>query len=443
MHGVGFRRRMAGWALRAGLGFLVCALVLGGLWPAGEGATASALPEQVSALDAPVPFEAWRFDSDAGWRRSLGYSASRTAWGLAEFTPGADFDITGVEFWTTDVTTDVDVYLYDSFDGTTLGNRLASKLNSAFDEAGFHSVALDAPVPVTSGDQFVAVVKITNARRGYPLLLDSEERDGRLRTFASPNGDSGSWYDVGTSGHGALAILIGAEPAVADTVARWEYQVFLPLVASHHAPSTTGWTVIVEEDFEGLFPGQWQLRDGEPGEGLYVLGPRACRAFSGSQSGWVVGGGAGAGLGCKSAYPRHVESWMVYGPFSLAGASDAELAFQLWLNSEPEYDGVFCGASIDGVEFHGYSVTGNSAGWVQHALNLRAVPELGDLAGQEEVWIALLFVSDGVVRMQEGAYIDDIVLRKYVGTLADLPEEVAPALGGTAQRKEATFSLRR
>jgi len=42
-----------------------------------------------------------------------------------------------------------------------------------------------------------------------------------------------------------------------------------------------------------------------------------------------------------------------------------------------------------------------------------------------------------------GAYVDDIVLRKYVGRLADLPEEVAPALGGTAQRKEATFSLRR
>jgi hypothetical protein len=134
---------------------------------------------------------------------------------------------------------------------------------------------------------------------------------------------------------------------------------------------------------------------------------------------------------------------MVYGPFSLAGASDAELAFQLWLNSEPEYDGVFSGASIDGVEFHGYSVTGNSAGWVQQVLSLKDVPGLGDLSGQEEVWIALLFVSDGVVRLQEGAHIDDIVLRKYVGRLADLPEEVTPALEGTAQRKEATFSLRR
>ena len=444
MHRVGVRRRMAGWTLRAGLALLVCSLLLGGLWPAGEGAVVSALPRLASALDVPVPFEAWRFDVDAGWSRSLGYPASRTAWGLAEFAPGADLDVTRVGFWTTDTTTDVDVYLYDSFDGTTLGNRLASKLNSAFDSAGFHSVVLGAPVSVTGGDQIVAVVKITNASRGHPLLLDSEERDGRLRTFASPNGESGSWYDAGTSGHGALAIFVDAEPAGSTVAAGGEHRVFLPLVASRHAPSTTGWMVIVQEDFEGAFPGEWQLRDGDPGEGLYVLGPRTCRAYSGSQSGWVVGGGAGAGLGCQSAYPRHVESRIVYGPFSLAGASDADLVFQLWLNSEPEFDGVFSGASIDGVEFHGYSVTGNSAGWVQHELNLRAVPELGDLTGQEEVWIALLFVSDGVVRMQEGAYIDDIVLRKYVGRLADLPEEVAPALvGGTAQRKEATFSLRR
>ena len=434
MHGNGVRRRTKGWFLRPGPALLFVVLLLGGLWPAGG--------VRASSLGAPVPFEAWRVNPDAGRSRSLGYPGSRTAWGLAEFEPAADLDITSVQVWTTDAA-DVDLYLYDGFDRTTLGTRLASKLDSTFGEAGFHSVALDAPVFVSGGERIVAVVKITNASRGHPLLLDSEERGGRQHTFASPSGDNGSWYDVGAGGHGALAISLGAGPASADRAIRWENRVLLPLVANGHAPSTSGWTVIVEEGFEGAFPGEWQLRDGDPAEGQHLMGPRTCRAHSGSHSGWVVGGGAGAGLGCQSAYPRHVESWMVFGPFSLADASAAEFAFQLWLNSEPEFDGVFSGASIDGVEYHGHMTSGNSAGWGRQALDLRAVPELGDLTGQEEVWIALLFVSDGVVRMQQGAFVDDIILRKYVGSLADLQEEVAPALGGTAQREEAAFSLRR
>ena len=442
MHGNGVRQRIAGWGLQAGLALLVLALLCGS-WPASIGAKAEVLPGLASSLEGQMPFEVWRFDGNGGQRRSLGYPASRTAWGLAEFAAGVDLDITRIEFWTTDITTDVDLYLYDGFDGTALGTKLAAKLDSVFGEAGFHSVTLDAPVRVSGGARIVAVVKITNASRGHPLLLDSEERSDRLRTFASPSGNSGSWYDVGAGGHGALAISLGAAPAAADRADRGGHRVLLPLVANHHTAVSSGWTVILEEGFEGAFPGEWQLGDGDPAEGLYVWASRSCRANSGSHSGWAVGGGAGVGLGCQSAYPRHVASWMVFGPFSLADASAAELAFQLWLNSEPEYDGVFSGASIDGVEYHGYITTGNSAGWGQVVLNLGAVPVLGDLAGQEEVWIALLFVSDGVVRMQQGAFIDDIILRKYVGSLADLPEEVTPALGGTAQRKEATFSLRR
>ena len=45
-----------------------------------------------------------------------------------------------------------DVYVFDDFDGTNLSNVLASKLNNSFSEPGYHSVALDSPLAVTSGD---------------------------------------------------------------------------------------------------------------------------------------------------------------------------------------------------------------------------------------------------------------------------------------------------
>ena len=75
-----------------------------------------------------------------------------TAYALARFIPDEDTWATRVEFWTTDATSDVDVYVYDDFNESTPSNPLASKLNNSFSEAGYHSVALDAPVPASNGD---------------------------------------------------------------------------------------------------------------------------------------------------------------------------------------------------------------------------------------------------------------------------------------------------
>lgn len=425
MHRVGIGHTVAGWVLRASVGLLACMFLSGRPWPA-------------SAQELPVPSAVWRYDAQTGWRRSLGYEASRTAWGLVEFAHPVGLQIIAVGVWTTDAAT-VDVYLYDGFDGTALGDRLAAKTGNRFNNAGFYAVALDAPVPMLGGEPVVVVAQITNATQGHPLLLDSEDRAGRLRTFVSPNGDKGSWHDVGINGQGAVAISVETEAAGAAQGDGKEYQVFVPLVARGASSPRDGWKVLLEEGFEGDFPGAWQLSDGDLAEGQYVTGPRTCRASNGSYSGWMVGGGDGAALGCQSAYPRHAESWMIYGPFSLTDASDAELAFQLWLYSEPKYDGLFAGASIDGTEFHGYMLSGDSAGWMETGLNLRAVPQLGDLTGEKEVWIALLFVSDGVIRMQEGAYVDDIVLRAFGGIPAEVSEASMP--GGRMQWAEATFSL--
>jgi hypothetical protein len=45
-------------------------------------------------------------------------------------------------------------------------------------------------------------------------------------------------------------------------------------------------------------------------------------------------------------------------------------------------------------------------------LDLTAVPTLGDLTGQNQVWVALVFESDFSNTHAEGAYVDNILLRK-------------------------------
>ncbi|MBU1879581.1 MAG: S8 family serine peptidase, partial [Chloroflexi bacterium] len=207
---------------------------------------------------------------------------------------------------------------------------------------------------------------------------------------------------------------------------------YLPLVLQDHGGPVGGWQTIATQDFEGTFPGPWNAYDSVAADGLYYWGARNCRPYAGSRSGWAVGAGDGAGLACGSSYPLNMQSWMVYGPFSLADASAADLTFQRWLYSESDYDQFFWGASVDGSDFFGWIASGDSGGWTPSVLDLADVYSLGDLTGQSQVWVALVFVTDDSITYAEGAYVDDIVLRKYVGAGAasavqSMPLGVRPA----------------
>jgi len=140
---------------------------------------------------------------DAAW----GYS-STTAWGLCNFTPTNNTDATRVEFWTWDATTDVDIYIYDDFDGSSLSNLLRSQLNYNFTEAGYHSVVLNSPLPLTSGDDVIVVVKFTNSASLYPVTADPNGPSVTGRTYISSSGASGSWTDLGAYANDDVAIRL-------------------------------------------------------------------------------------------------------------------------------------------------------------------------------------------------------------------------------------------
>ena len=191
-----------------------------------------------------------------------------------------------------------------------------------------------------------------------------------------------------------------------------------------------GWTTIVEANFEGSFPGAWNVFDGISGYGEYFWAKRGCRAYAGSYSGWGIGGGAnGAALSCGSYYANNTRSWMTYGPFSLVGATAADMSFKLWLYAETYYDYVCRLASIDGSNYYGNCTSGASSGWINQALDLANVYSIGDLRGRPQVWVAVVFYTDSSVTYAEGAYVDNALVRKCTsGTCTSQGmEEISPA----------------
>ena len=163
-----------------------------------------------------------------------------TAWGLCEFIPWRDTYVTRVEFYTTDRTTDVDVYIYDDFEASVCSRLLWSSFNHTFEEAGYHGVTVNPPLTVSNGDDVIAVVKFTNESFEYPIPVDAEGPSENQRTYASCSGSNCSWKDVGADYEADVAIRLRTSDVVPPTPTATPTppgaRIYLPLVMKDYAP---------------------------------------------------------------------------------------------------------------------------------------------------------------------------------------------------------------
>jgi C1A family cysteine protease len=132
------------------------------------------------------------FYDEAGYYSEAGYD-DETAWGMCKFVLDEGAELDRVEFWTTDATSDVDVYVYDDFNGTTLSNLLASELNNSYGEMGYHSVRLTTPVEMDEGEDVYVAVKFTNVSHPWPLTTDPEWIGPSAEGYCYMSWSGGSW----------------------------------------------------------------------------------------------------------------------------------------------------------------------------------------------------------------------------------------------------------
>jgi len=86
--------------------------------------------------------------------------------------------------------------------------------------------------------------------------------------------------------------------------------------------SADSWTTIMTEDFEEAFPsGLWRV-SGDPTWGADDYQPH-----TGLASAWCASGGSSPLDPAENNYANNMNAWMIYGPFDLSDASDAELLF--------------------------------------------------------------------------------------------------------------------
>ncbi|MEN6349162.1 MAG: lectin like domain-containing protein [Syntrophomonas sp.] len=138
-----------------------------------------------------------------GWVASIGYS-SATGWFANVFTASAGEELAAVSWYTGAANSDYQlmVYLNPTVSSPTSGNQV-KQLSGKISAPGYYTRSFKKPVPLTAGQRFSLVVKLTTPGYEYPIPVEmpisgySSNASSELgQSFISRNGRS--WKDINT-----------------------------------------------------------------------------------------------------------------------------------------------------------------------------------------------------------------------------------------------------
>ncbi len=132
-----------------------------------------------------------------GWSRSIGFG-STTAWFAARYTSGGDGSVTAASFYTAKPGAIYEVRIAPSLAEIATAPVAGSGTLAV---AGYHTVPLAMPVPVTTGTDFVVAVRLTTPGTRTPIPVEHPTRllaprPAVGRSFISRDGVA--WKDLRT-----------------------------------------------------------------------------------------------------------------------------------------------------------------------------------------------------------------------------------------------------
>lgn len=135
-----------------------------------------------------------------GWIFSMGYLTT-TAWFANVFTSAGNEQLSAVSFYTADLNSAYELYVYsDAVSGPRSGSLEVSK-TGAIALPGYHTIPLDSTLPLTAGQKFSVVVKLTTSGYIYPIPV--EDYYGGYSSGATANAgesyissDGNYWEDI-------------------------------------------------------------------------------------------------------------------------------------------------------------------------------------------------------------------------------------------------------
>lgn len=192
------------------------------------------------------------------------------------------------------------------------------------------------------------------------------------------------------------------------------------MVAKISPNATPTFDCLWSEDFEGAFPGPWNVGGGWDDEAYRAHNYTPDPSPPGGATAWAAYC-ADTLVSPPGPYQNNMNTWMFFGPFSTIGRTSGEISAFVWRKIlDTEGDWVALMTSTNGINFAGAAYTGDHANWQRLSLDFSAQ------MGLDQLWVAVWFKSDAS-SVSEGAYVDDVVIKlgggSFTHTLSnDFPE---------------------
>lgn len=162
---------------------------------------------------------------------------------------------------------------------------------------------------------------------------------------------------------------------------------------------------MLSDGFEGAFPGaNWSVSVNS-GFADAAWGKSTYRKSAGNASIWCAAAGS-ASPGAGGNVPNNMSAWAVTGPYDLSTATSGTLEFDVWLETESNYDEFYWLFSTDGTNFNGFVTSVSNLSFETIQQDLADWGSAGSALGNGQVWIAFLYTTDGSTTF-EGAYVDE------------------------------------
>jgi len=148
-----------------------------------------------------------------GWVVSKEYSGSSIAWGGNVFSSEGNGTLRAIGFYTTDLNTVYDIYVYRNPVTGPLNSRRVSALHEkgSYPLPGYHTHALNSTLHLSPREKFSVVIKFTNPNAGGPLAVEQPIPFYSSKAKANPgesytSQDGISWEDISRSLESNLCI---------------------------------------------------------------------------------------------------------------------------------------------------------------------------------------------------------------------------------------------